>query len=61
MIIITFLENQGQSLKMKTTVLVLSMFRTNIDHVVFSVIALGNVIDTVNWVDQVKVPKIKVR
>ena len=60
-IIITFQENRGQTLKIETTVLVLGMFGTNIDHVVFSITALGTMLDLVNCVDQVKVSKLKVR
>ena len=61
MIIIINHENWGQTLKAKTTVLVLGMSRANISIVVFRVIALGTVFDLVNWVDQVKVPKLQVR
>ena len=61
MIIITYQENRGQTLKTETAVLVLGMSGTNIDHVAFLVTSLGTVIDLVNWVDQVKVRKIKVR
>ena len=61
MIIITFQENRSQTLKTETAVLVLGMSGTNIDHVVFCVTAVGTVLDLVNWVDQVKVSKLKER
>ena len=35
MITITLLENQGQTLKIETVVLVMARFQESIDHVVF--------------------------
>ena len=61
MIIITDHEIWGQILKTETAVLVLGMFGTNISNVVFLVTTLGTMFDLVNWVDQVKVPKLEVR
>ena len=60
MIIVTDHENWAQTLKTKNAVLALGMFRPNISIVNFLVIALGTVFDLVNWVDQVKIPKLKV-
>ena len=45
MIIITYLENWGQTLKIETTILVLGMSGTKIDHVVFWATTLGTVFD----------------
>ena len=58
-IIITNHEIWGQT--MKTEVLVLGMSRENISIVKFLATALRTVFDLVNWVDQVKIPKLEVR
>ena len=47
--------------KVKTVVLVLGMSGINIVTVKFLASALGIVFDLVNWVDQVKIHKLKVR
>ena len=61
MIIITDHENWGQTLKTETAVLVMGMSGANISTANFLVTALGTVFDLVNWVDQVKVPKLEMR
>ena len=61
MIIITDHEIWGQTLKTETPVSVLGMFGSNISTVKFLYTALGIVFDLVNWVDQVKIPKLKVK
>ena len=61
MIIVTDHENWAQTLKTENAVLALGMFRPNISIVKFLATALGNMFDLVNWVDQVKIPKLKVR
>ena len=61
MIIFTDHEIWGQTLKIETIVFVLGMSEANISTVKFLATALGIVFDLVNWVDQVKIPKLKVR
>ena len=48
-------------MKTETAVLVLGMSGANIATVDFVVTTLGTVFDLVNYVDQVKIPKLKVR
>ena len=48
-------------MKFKTAVSVLGMSGVNISIVKFLATTLGTVFDLVNWVDQVKVPKLEVR
>ena len=61
MIIITDHEIWGQTMKTEIAVLFLSTFGANISTIKFLAIALGTVFDLVNWVDQVKIHKLKVR
>ena len=60
-IIITNHEIWGQTLKIEIAVLVMGMFAANISTVKFLATTLGTMFDLVNWVNQVKIPKIKVR
>ena len=48
-------------MKTETAVLILGMSGVNISTVKFLATGLGTVFDLVNWVDQVKIPKLKVR
>ena len=60
-IIIIDNETWGQTLKNETAVLVLAMPGENISTAKFLATALGILFDLVSWVDQVKIPKLKVR
>ena len=51
----------GQTQKTEIAVLVLGMSRANISTVKFLATSLGTVFDLVNWIDHVKIPKLKVR
>ena len=61
MIIITDHEIRDQTLKTETAVLVIGISGINTSIVKILATALGTVFDLVKWVDQVKVPKLKVR
>ena len=45
----------------ETAVLILGTSGANISTVKFITTALGTVFDLMNWVDQVKIPKLKVK